>query len=768
MIDIASSVIQAEPYFRPSHLGPDCTTARNARLRERRVRMGYEKKSEQPAYTQLAEDARRSYLEYEEIDPALARAKALFHVVEHCEITIEPDTLFLGGEDPFFFNLLLPALQGDRYARQSAQYVDETAQRLREGGFYQGPCFDGHITPGLEYVLGQGIEGFRRRVEEFRQRFAASRVADPRREHFYEAALLSCEAMLRFAERYRQEAVRLAESADPERAEELRTAAQILQQVPAHPAATLREALQSYWLVYILVTLEMGGCTPGGGLGLGRLDQFLYPYYMNDLQAGRLRRDQALELLEQFLLCFCHVDYYTLHQVYTPGSQACLGGISPSGQDAFNELSELILEASLRINMPAPYISLRLYRNAPEHFWQTAATYIASGLGFPVVNDEVLIPAMLRHGRSLGDARDYICSCCYEHTIPGREAFNPSCIFVNLPMLLELALNQGCSLMSGKAVGCATPPSETFTSFEDVWAAFEAQLKYAVEHIVGATNRADQAHAAYRRYPLMSLFIDDCLAEARDVCSGGARYNLTGFVAGGLPNLVNSLAAIRHCIFENRTMTLDGLLLALQENFEGHASVRSRLLGAPKWGNDIPAVDQLGGRVADLLYASLAPKTNGRGGRWQLALYSFVANHWMGNCLGASADGRAAQQILTRNMNPSWGSDRKGPTAILKSLSHIDFTTSPDGSSLDLRFDPALFATPEQRQNFIGFLKAFVELGVMEMQITVVDTATLLDARQHPENYPNLMVRVAGYSARFIDLTPLEQDEIIGRSQQQL
>ncbi|MHB9032650.1 MAG: pyruvate formate lyase family protein [Anaerolineae bacterium] len=766
---MASTVIQdpaPEPYFRPSQLGPDCSTERNARLRERRVRLGYARLSEPLEYARLAAAAKRIYLEHEPTDPALARARALVHVVEHSPVTLEPDTLFLGGENPFFFNLLLPALQGDRYARERARYLGESARALQQAGVFSGPCFEGHITPGIEYIIPQGIAGFRRRVEEEYHAFMLRRTADPAREHFYEAAFLCCDALDRYAARYREQALLAAETAEPGHAAELREAAAVLERVPHGPARTLREALQSYWLAYILVTLEMGGCCPGGGIGLGRIDQFLYPYYQRDITADRLTRAGALELIEQFLLCFCHIDYFTGHQQYTPGSQTSLGGILPNGQDAFNELSELILEASLRINMPAPYVSLRLYRGAPERYWRAAANYIASGLGFPVVNDEVLIPAMLRHGRSLGDARDYICSCCYEHTIPGREAFHPSGVFVNLPLLLEMALNQGSTVLKDQQVGAACRPALSFATFEQLYAAFETQVRHALAEITAAVNRADEAHCALRRYPLMSLFIDDCLAKGQDVCAGGARYNLFGCVAAGLPNLVNSLAAIRKVVYESQALPLAEVLAALKANFVGYEAVQRQLQAAPKWGNDIPAVDELAGRVANLLYDALSPVRNARGGRWQLALYSFIANTWMGQAAGASADGRPAGEILTRNLNPTWGSDRKGPTAVLNSLSHIDFSTSPDGSSLDLRFDPAAFATPELRRTFVDFLKAFVELGVMEMQVTVVDTATLLDARAHPERYPHLLVRVAGYSARFVDLPRQEQDEIIGRSQQ--
>lgn len=767
--DTSHEEANLSPYFRPSSLGPACSTERTARLRERRVALSYEKRGEPQEIRSLAAAARQVFLETEPESPALARARALEYVAEHCALTIEPDTLFLGGEDPFFFNLLLPALQADRYASRAEQALDESARRLKQARVFIGPCFEGHITPGLETLLSQGTQTFRQRILEAQWRLQAGGAADPGAQLFYEAALISCNSLETYARRYREEAERLAQvEADAARAEELRQAAKILEVVPYLPAQTLRQALQAYWLAYILVTTEMGGCVPGGGLGLGRIDQFLYPYYLQDLRNGTLTRGQALELLEQFLLCFCHVDYYTGHQVFTPGSQASLGGVTPSGQEAFNDLSELILEASLRINMPAPYISLRLHRGAPPRFWEAASNYIASGLGFPIVNDEVLIPALLRHGRSLGDARDYICSCCYEHTIPGREAFHPSCIFINLPQILELALNQGRALAGGECLGKAAPPVESFHTFEDVFSAFCEQLHFVLKSIVAATNRADQMHTAYRRYPLMSLLIDDCLAQARDVCAGGARYNLTGCVAAGLPNTVNALAAIRRCVFENRTVSFPELLAALRANFSGYEALRQHLLDAPKWGNDLPEVDALAGRLAQQLYAELAPQKNARGGRWQLALYSFVSNHWFGEELCATADGRLAKTILTRNLNPTWGSDRQGPTAVLKSLSQIDFTTAPDGSALDLRFDPAVFRSPLQRQAFAGFLKSFVELGIMEMQISVVDTETLLEARAHPERYPHLLVRVAGYSARFVDLTPQEQDEIIGRSQQRI
>ena len=269
---------------------------------------------------EIARKAADVYLDWEKVDPAIARAEALSFVVENSPVTIEADCLFLGGENPFFFNLMLPALSEDRFSKYRELPVEEQAGKLRSARVYTSPCFDGHITPGLEQILALGVRAYRARIEEALKLKRASGNITRDQEAFYEAALISCEALTRFAQRYRQAALELAQSStDPSQAKELLEAAAVLERIPENPAHTLREALQSYWLAYILVTLEMGGCTPGGGLGLGRMDQYLYPYFRRDMDSGRLDRWQALEYLEQFLLCFCHVDYFTWHQLYTPG-----------------------------------------------------------------------------------------------------------------------------------------------------------------------------------------------------------------------------------------------------------------------------------------------------------------------------------------------------------------------------------------------------------------------------------------------------------------
>jgi formate C-acetyltransferase len=732
--------------------------------------MGRVKLDKPDNYVRLSQAVTDVFRLHEESDPSLARAMALRHVVENCPIELEPDALLAGGENPFFFNLMHGARNTDRYAREFRDRTpDDATDGLRRNLIINGPTFEGHITPGLEYILGQGISGLEWRVREHLRICRQAHPQDLPRHRWYEALLAGCQSVRIFTRRLRQRATELAKTTyDSDFVRQLTDAAEVLARVPENPAQTFHDALQSYWIVYTLVTLEMGGCTPGGGLGLGRLDQSLYPYYRRDIEQGRLARGEALELMEIFLLGFRHIDYHTSHQQYTPGSQTSLGGVTPTGQDASNELTELIMEASLRIANPAPYVSLRLHKLAPERYWQAAANYVIGGLGFPVVNDEVLIPSFMRHGRSLGDARDYICSCCYENTIPGREAFHPNGGCLNLPGVLELALNEGRMWHSGLPIGVISEPATAMKTFDEVLAGFRRQLHHVCDRMVDLINRADEAHCAHRRYPLMSLLMEDCIANGKDVCAGGARYNLTGCIAVGLPTTVNSLAAIRHCIFETGSLTLGQVLAALKVNFQGHEDVRRQLLAAPKWGNGDARVDDLARAVSDMLYDELAWRSNPRGGRWQAALYSFTFNHDMGKSLGASADGRAACTLLARNLNPAWGTDNKGPTAVLQSLSRIEFDKFPNGSALDLRFDPSLFADTGGRKIFAAFLKGFVDLGVMEMQVSMVNTQTLLDARADPQKYPDLMVKVAGYSARFVDLSEVEKDELIGRTTQRL
>lgn len=753
------------PYHLFPNSGPDCSTERSAALRRRRVDMYYENLQEPDEYKTIALKAADILKEHENHSAAIARAKTLSYIVSAApvESEIEKNCIFVGGENPFFYNLMLPALYEDKVSREYNSLFSELEFKRFNMMMVSSPGFAGHITPGCDQILLLGTDGFRMRINELLENLRRTSPNDPA-VLWYEAALLSLDSVDLYAQRLREACEKHYDKTGDG---EFKTCAKILEQVPKKPVRTFREALQSYWIIHVLITTEMGGCVPGGGIGMGRPDQYLYPFYSKDIEDGTLTRAQALEYMELFLLNFTHNDYYTGHQIFTPGTQGSLCGITPTGLDAFNELSELIMEASVRINMPAPYISIRLNKKMSKRALRAAANFVSCGLGFPVVNDDVLIPALLKHGRTLADANDYICSCCYENTIPGRESFNPSTYWFNSAVILELLLNNGKSMLSGEDLCGEQQPLE-YKTFDELLAAYIVLMKKVLLENIDACNRADKAMIGNRAYPLMSVFIDDCIASGTDMIDGGARYDLTGIIVAGIPNLVNSLAAVREVVYEQKATDLKTLSEALKDDFSGYDELHRKLLKAPKWGNGDNITGEIAKIVTDELYNAVRTAKNARGGRYQLALYSFVANNCMGQNTGALPDGRKARQILTRNMNPTWGTDKKGPTAVLRSLSHIDMTQFPNGSALDLRFDPALIAKQEGRDLFGGFLMGMAELGVMQVQLTFADTKTLLDARANPEKYPDLMVKAAGYSARFVDLSNEEKDEIIGRSAQSL
>ena len=504
------------PYHLFPNTGPDCSTGRSAALRSRRVEMYYDESPEPAEYTAIARKAADILKEHENQSPALARAKALNCVVSEAPAEIEENCIFVGGENPFFYNLMLPALQEDKVSKEYGSLFSDLERKRFRVMMLASPWFAGHITPGCDQILLLGTDGFRMRINEQLENLRRT-SPDSLSVLWYEAALLSMDNVDAYAKKLRDACQKYHEETG--NAEFGRCAA-ILERVPQKPAATFREALQSYWIVHVLITLEMGGCTPGGGIGMGRPDQYLYPFYAKDIENGTLTREQALEYMELFLLNFTHNDYHTNHKICTPGTQGSLCGVTPSGQDAFNELSELIMEASARIQMPGPYISIRLNKKMSKRAIRTAANFITGGLGFPVVNDEVLIPAFLKHGRSLHDANDYICSCCYENTIPGRESFNPSTSWINSAILLELLLNGGKSILSGEELCYGQPPPE-YKTFDELLAAYVALMKKVMADNIEVCTRTDNAMIGNRAYPLMSVFIDDCIASGLDIIDGG-------------------------------------------------------------------------------------------------------------------------------------------------------------------------------------------------------------------------------------------------------
>ncbi|NPV53526.1 MAG: glycyl radical protein [Firmicutes bacterium] len=594
------------------------------------------------------------------------------------------------------------------------------------------------------------------------------------RRLFYEAALIVLDAAIELGPRYAELARKMAQDeSDRGRRLELMEIADICERVPAQPAQTFREALQALWLAHVALQCESNASS----ISLGRLDQWLYPYYDSDLRSGALTRMEVLELLS-CLWIKCneiimvrstesakHFAGFPVNPTVTIGGQTC------GGLDASNDLSLLCLEATAGVGLPQPNIAVRLHTKTPDLFLMKACEVIRLGMGLPhAYNDEVVIPALLNRGVALPDARDYAIVGCVEVSIPGKTYGLHDIALFNMVKALELAMSGGRCRLTGEEVGMKTGDPYEFKSFADLEKAYMVQVEYFASHAIEASNVVDLAHAALAPTPLLSCLVDGCLERGMDVTAGGARYNFSGIQGIGLANVADSLQAVKQLIFEEGKVSLREVLDALDRNFEGYDGLRETLLNcAPKFGNDDDNVDLLAARWASIFASCIERGRNPRGGRFQPGFYTVSAHVPLGEEVGATPDGRLAREPLADGgLSPVRGRDRKGPTAVLKSLGKIDQVRASNGTLLNQKFLPSVLEGPEGLAKFAAFLRAFVALKVMQIQFNVVSAATLRDAQRNPDQYRGLVVRVAGYSAFFVDLNKVLQDDIIKRTEQTL
>jgi formate C-acetyltransferase len=626
----------------------------------------------------------------------------------------------------------------------------------------------GHVALDFPRVLRDGMEGIR---DEVAARLSALDGADPfsvQQRGFLEALLLLCEATVDFAHRYAALARAMArEARDPARGEELRRIAAACERVPARPARTFWEALQSFWFIQLIPQIEANGfsITPG------RFDQYMYPYYRADMEAGRLSQDEAQELLECLWIKFselARVDDRGMAEIsagYASGQNLCIGGKTGSGGDATNALSFMCLAANEHLQLPQPNFTLRLHRGTPQELLDAAVRVIARGNGMPqVLDDEIIIPALLNQGIPLREARDYIPVGCDEITVLGMWG-RCNGGYVNLAKALELALNDGRCRLSGEPIGPPTGSAEGFSTFPDLLEAVLRQVDHAVSCMIAEANATDLVHAELAPLPFVSLLVPGCIQNGRDVTLGGARYNFTGPVGVGSATVGDSLAAIRKFVFEEKRLSLPELNAMLDADFAGHEAWRQRLIHkAPKFGNDDDSVDELVVAVTNRFFDRVDTGRNPRGGGMMPALYSVTAHVGAGKQVGATPDGRKAGVPVSDGLSPVFGRDVKGPTAALRSVTKVDLVRAPNGVIVNQRLAPGLLATEAGRLKMSQLLRGFVEAGGFHWQFNVVSTETLLEAQAHPERFCDLVVRVAGYSAFFVDLSRAAQDAIIQRS----
>jgi trans-4-hydroxy-L-proline dehydratase len=580
----------------------------------------------------------------------------------------------------------------------------------------------------------------------------------------------SAEAIIRFAGRYAAYARDLAASEpDPARREELLQIAATCDHVPAHAPRTFWEALQAYWFVHLGVVTELN---TWDSFCPGRLDQHLRPFYERDLAAGRLTRDSAKELLECFWVKFNNQPAPPKVGVtaaesgtYTDFCNINVGGLTAEGADGVNEVSYLLLDVIDEMHLLQPSSNIQLSAKSPDRFLARACAIIREGWGQPsVFNADMVVEELLRQGKRIEDARAGGTSGCVETGAFGKEAYILTGYF-NLPKVLEVTLNSGVDPLTGKRIGLETGEAASFASFDDLFDAFARQLAYFFDVKIHANRIIERLYATSMPAPFLSLVIDDCIARGMDYNAGGARYNTTYMMPVGIGTVTDALSAIRTHVFEKRDVTMPALLEALGRDFASDEVLRQRLWNkTPRYGNDNEAADSLLQRVFDAAFDIVDGRPNTRGGEHHLNYLSTTCHVYFGSKVGATADGRHALQPVSDGISPVQGSDTQGPTAVLKSAARMDHART-GGTLLNLKFTPAVLDDDGALDRLSHLVRGYFALDGHHLQFNVVTAETLRKAQAHPEQYRDLIVRVAGYSDYFCDLTKALQDEIIARTE---
>ncbi len=585
-----------------------------------------------------------------------------------------------------------------------------------------------------------------------------------------EAMSISCDAAILFAERHAELAEqKAAECSDPQRKAELLKIAETCRWVPANPPRDMQEAIQMYWFVHLGTVTELNGWDC---MNPGHIDQHLYPFYKKGLADGTLTRDKAKELISCFWIKFNNqpappkVGVTALESgTYNDFTNINIGGIDRYGNDAVNEISYIILEVQEELHELQPGLSIHVSKVTPDDFVLAGARVIRQGHGYPsCFNPDTYTKELIRQGKSIEDANEGGTSGCIEVGAFGKEAYILTG-YLNTPKILEITLNNGIDPITGKKLGIETGDPRTFTNYEQLYDAYHKQMKYFVNMKLAVNNYIERMFSLYAPATFLSLFIDDCIQRGRDYYSGGARYNTTYIQCTGLGTITDCLSTIKKHVFEDEKYTMDELLNAVATNFEGNEKMRQFIKNrTPFFGNDDDYADDIAVKVYDDLVEAIEGHPNTRGGTTQLNMLSTTCHNYFGSVCGASCNGRLAHFAISDGTSPAHGADTQGPTSVIKSLGKLDQTKS-GGTLLNVRFVPSLMKREEDLRKLVALIRAYFNMGGHHIQFNIVDTQTLLDAQKQPDEYKDLLVRVAGYSDYFNDMTEQLQNEIIARTE---
>jgi formate C-acetyltransferase len=581
---------------------------------------------------------------------------------------------------------------------------------------------------------------------------------------------IACDAAIVFAERHADLAENLAQTEQDEvRKEELLNIARVCRRVPTHAPGDLWEALQMYWFVHLGTITELNGWD---AMSPGHLDQHLAPFYEKGLADGTLDREKARELISCFWI---KVNNHPAPPkvgvtakesgTYNDFTNINLGGVTRDGTDGVSEVSYLILEVMDELHLLQPQGSVQISDKTPDRFLKAACRVIRNGYGYPsVFNSDEVIMEQLRVGKTVEDAREGGCSGCIETGAFGKEAYILTG-YLNVPKIFELALHRGVDPMSGQQIGPATGDPGKFQSFDELYDAFERQLNMIVDLKIRVNNYIERMFARHMPAPFLSVLIGDCIARGKDYYNAGPRYNTNYIQCCGIGTITDSLSAIKTHVFDQGTLNMAQLIEAMGSNFKGCEALRLRLQNkTPFFGNDDDRADHLMQRVYGSLFNAIAGNPNTKGGAYHLNMLSTTCHIYFGKMLGATPNGRLAGKPISDGTSPSHGADRKGPTAVIKSLGKMDQIKS-GGTLLNQRFLPDLLATEEDLNKLRQLIRTYFNLNGHHIQFNIVDTETLKKAQVHPDDYRDLLVRVAGYSDYFVDLDAFHQQEIIERTE---
>ena len=627
----------------------------------------------------------------------------------------------------------------------------------------------GHLILGHKNILREGFAGVRARAAE--RGIQKQKEGDRDGAAFLDAVIVCCDAVREFSLRFVHEAeARAAGEDDPQRKQELTEIAERCGHVPYHPPRDFHDAVQALWLTQVCAIVAHG---MAGIFAIGRFDQYLYPFYARDRENGVLTGEKTVRLLEELLIKLGSnlmvLPYAAKRTANELGSDSCVptvGGLDAQGEDAVNDLSYRILEAFGNVKSLGNSFTIRLSKKSPREFWKKALATYRKTSGAALFSDEAVIRALQESGMSLRDARDYGVIGCVEPTGDSNTFGCTSGNDISFAAAVEMVLLNGRLRIMGKRIGPGTGDPRRFKTFDQFMDAFKKQVSFMVDTVACAVNYKDRVYKDHFPCPFVSATLSGCIDNARDMTSGGADYNFGSIGGRGFGTAVDSLAAVRHVVFEKKTCTMQELLRMLDNNFQGAEEHRQRLLNkAPKYGMDDDAADSIAREVAAFFCREVQRKRTIRGGPFRPGFFSYGLHVLEGAYLGASPSGRLAGEPVSNSFSPVNGSEKKGPTSMLRSISKIDHDLISNGCAVNLKLMPQMFDTDEGLEKMIALVEGYFSSGGMEMQPNVVSNAVLRDAQKHPEKHRDLVVRVSGYSALFHDLGAPLQDEIIARSE---